>query len=68
MPKSAVRLINNSKNKLNSEIIFIFRQHPNTRSQAILFACQQIKVDLGILWFVSLNNNFQCLNTKNCCS
>ena len=29
MPKSVVRLINSSKNKLNSEIIFIFHSNPN---------------------------------------
>ena len=29
MSKSAVVLINNSKNKLNSEIIFIFYPNPN---------------------------------------
>ena len=29
MQKSAVRLINSSKNKLNSKIIFIFRPNPN---------------------------------------
>ena len=30
MPKSAVGLINSSKNKLNSEIIYNFNLHPNT--------------------------------------
>ena len=29
MPKNAVRLMNSSKNKINSEIIFIFHSNPN---------------------------------------
>ena len=29
MPKSAMRLMNSSKNKLNSEIILIFNPNPN---------------------------------------
>ena len=29
MPKSAVRPINNSKNKLNNEITFIYNLNPN---------------------------------------
>ena len=31
MSKSAVRPIDSSKNKLNSEIIYNFNPHPNTR-------------------------------------
>ena len=34
MPKSAVRPINNSKNKLNSEIILIFNSNPNTHFES----------------------------------
>ena len=30
MPKSTVESMNNSKNKLNSEIILIFNYNPNT--------------------------------------
>ena len=31
MPKSAVRLMNNIKNKLNNKIIFIYNPNPNSR-------------------------------------
>ena len=35
MPKSAVKPMNSSKNKLKSEIIFIFHSNPNTRLGSI---------------------------------
>ena len=39
MPKSAVRPINSSKNKLNSEIILIFHFNPNILKVTWDFAC-----------------------------
>ena len=38
MPKSAVGPINSSKNKLNSEIIFIFHFNPNAHIVSKLFS------------------------------
>ena len=37
MLKSAIRPINNSKNKLNNEIILIFNLNSNTQTSKILF-------------------------------
>ena len=44
MPKSVVGPINNSKNKLNNEIILIFNPNPNT-----LFFFFFLKIDRSIL-------------------
>ena len=35
MPKSTVKHINNSKNKLNSEIILIFNPNPNAHLESL---------------------------------
>ena len=50
MPKSAVRPMNSSKNKLNSEIILIFHFNPNTLKSNLGFCM----LDLPILSIISI--------------
>ena len=48
MPKSAVKPINNTKNKLNSEIILIFPPNPNVhliKEQVYVKQGLQISID-----------------------